>query len=45
MRGMSKAQKQRSQHQVCLQNVRHQKCIWEHHMWCHFVRGTLQDYF
>ena len=23
-----------SQHQICLQNTRHQKFIWEHHIWC-----------
>ena len=24
-----------SQHQICHQNIRHQKFIWEHHIWCH----------
>ena len=23
------------QHQICRQNIRHQKFIWEHHIWCH----------
>jgi len=27
--------KQPSQHQICHQNIRHQKFIWEHHIWCH----------
>jgi len=26
---------QLSQHQICRQNIRHQKFIWEHHIWCH----------
>jgi len=28
-------EKQPSQHQICCQNIRHQKFIWEHHSWCH----------
>ena len=24
-----------SKHQICRQNIRHQKFIWEHHIWCH----------
>ena len=24
-----------SQHQICCQNIRHQKFIWEQHIWCH----------
>jgi len=27
--------KQPSQHHICRQNVRHQKVIWGHHIWCH----------
>jgi len=27
--------KQPSQHQICRQNIRHQKFIWEHHIWSH----------
>jgi len=27
--------KQPSQHQICRQNIRYQKLIWEHHIWCH----------
>ena len=27
--------KQPSQHQICRQNIKHQKFIWEHHIWCH----------
>jgi len=27
--------KQPSQHQTCRQNIRHQKFVWEHHIWCH----------
>jgi len=26
---------QPSQHQICRQNIKHQKFIWEHHIWCH----------
>ena len=26
---------QLSQHQICRQNIRHQKFIREHHIWCH----------
>jgi len=26
---------QTSQHQICRQNIKHQKFIWEHHIWCH----------
>jgi len=24
-----------SQHQICRENIRHRKFIWEHHIWCH----------
>ena len=26
---------QPNQHHICRQNVKHQKFIWEHHIWCH----------
>jgi len=26
---------QPSQHKICRQNIRHEKFIWEHHVWCH----------
>ena len=26
---------QLSQHQICRQNIRHQKFIWKHHIYCH----------
>jgi len=34
MRG-NVGKKQLSQHQICRQNIRHQKFIWEDHIWCH----------
>ena len=34
MRGNVK-KKQRSQHQIRRQNIRHEKFIWKHHIWCH----------
>jgi len=35
MRGNVKQKQQPSQHQICRQNIRHQKFIWEHHRWCY----------
>jgi len=32
---------QLSQHQICRQNIRHQKFIWEHHIWCHVKISTV----
>jgi len=30
-----KQKQQPRQHQICRHNIRHQKFIWERHMWCH----------
>jgi len=35
MRGKVKQKQQPSQHQICRQNIKHQKFSWEHHSWCH----------
>jgi len=35
MIGNVKQKQQLSQHQICRQNIGHQKFIWEHHSWCH----------
>jgi len=35
MRTNVERKQQPSQHQICRQNIRHQKFIWEHHIWCH----------
>ena len=32
---MWKKKQESSQHQICRQSIRHQKFIWEHHIWCH----------
>ena len=32
---MENKKKHPRQHQICRHNIRHQKFIWEHHMWCH----------
>ena len=32
---MWKKKQEPNQHQICRQNIRHQKFIWEHHIWCH----------
>ena len=34
-RECGKQKQQARQHQICRHNIRHQKFIWEHHMWCH----------
>jgi len=34
-RECGKQKQQPKQHQICHHNIRHQKFIWEHHMWCH----------
>ena len=35
MRGNVTKKQEPNQHQICRQNIRHQKFIWEHHIWCH----------
>jgi len=34
-RECGKQKQQPRQLQICHRNIRHQKFIWEHHMWCH----------
>jgi len=34
-RECGKQKQQPRQRQICRHNIRHQKFIWEHHMWCH----------
>jgi len=33
-RECGKQKQQPSQQKICRQNIRHQKFIWEHHIWC-----------
>jgi len=40
MRGNVEKKREPSQHQICPQNMRHQKFIWEHHIWCHVNRAS-----
>jgi len=36
MRGkVENKKKQPTRHQICSQNIKHQKFIWEHDIWCH----------
>jgi len=35
MRRNVERKQQPSQYHICRQNIRHQKFIWEHHIWCH----------